>query len=291
MKETSTYIFNYIDYKSYLNDKVSYLASKKKAVKQDIAIKLSCDKSYISKVLKSADSKINFSLEQAININRYFNHSIEESRYFINMIQYAKAQDDNLKFHFYCLLIDAASVFLVTGEEIEHLSVDGNMLREYTQNGNIPAVHMLLQLENYSDISSLCKAFSCSKSKMKSILNFLIKNNYASFDGKKYKHLPLKNLKNSNSGYQIDNIHRLCVENAINKMSKSRNCKVKKYTSKNISMTIPIAISDNHDLEIYSLFMTAIREVVKLSKHEDENNIRAEVCKIISLSFFDPFNE
>ncbi len=91
MKKT---IFDYKENKPYIHEKISASPNKGRGIKRNMAAFLGCQTAYISQVL---NQHVNFSLEQAVKMNQFFEHNKEESRFFLLLVQYQRAGSKDLE--------------------------------------------------------------------------------------------------------------------------------------------------------------------------------------------------
>ena len=87
-------LFDYISYRTYLNDFVQGQDNKGRGWNSKIARNLDCHNSYITLVLKGQSD---FSLEQAWKLNTLLGHTKEQSEYFLLLVQYDRAGTFELK--------------------------------------------------------------------------------------------------------------------------------------------------------------------------------------------------
>lgn len=105
---SSNKIFNYDDYRSYLVDKIEEFPIKGRGVKKKISDYLSFRPTYLSKILTG---KQNLSLEHVVKLNKFFEHSDLESRYFLYLVLLERSNDDSLKDYIKSLARDTRKDF------------------------------------------------------------------------------------------------------------------------------------------------------------------------------------
>jgi len=91
MKKT---IYDYEDYKLYIKESILNAPSKGRGIKLKMAEHLSCQTAFVSQVLNGDP---NFSLEQGVKLNHFFEHTLDEGRYFLLMLQFLRAGSHELK--------------------------------------------------------------------------------------------------------------------------------------------------------------------------------------------------
>lgn len=87
-------LFSTLNYKDYLN---SRLDSGGRGTRAKLAKAIGCQSAYTAQVLRGS---MNFSLEQAETINRFFSHSELDSEYFIRLVLLARAGTKELRQRF-----------------------------------------------------------------------------------------------------------------------------------------------------------------------------------------------
>jgi len=87
-------IFDYECYKEYLNERIQSGPKRGRGVKKNLAEFLRCKTSLISAIL-SGDR--DFSLDQAIQVSRFFSLGLLEKDFFIFMVGHEKAGTQELK--------------------------------------------------------------------------------------------------------------------------------------------------------------------------------------------------
>ena len=90
-------IFDYRDYKVYLQAWIARAPGKGWGLQTQMAIKMGCQTGYVSQVL---NGNANFSLEHAETLNQYIGHNEEEGRFFILLVEWARAGTVDLRKRF-----------------------------------------------------------------------------------------------------------------------------------------------------------------------------------------------
>lgn len=89
-------LFEYTDYKAYLLDRIES-DEQARGLRIKISKFIGCQPSYFSQVL---NSKPHLMLEQASQLNHFFQHTPLEAQYFILLVNYARAGTPDLRRHF-----------------------------------------------------------------------------------------------------------------------------------------------------------------------------------------------
>jgi uncharacterized protein (TIGR02147 family) len=89
-------LFEFADYKAYLNVKLAATGSNR-GQRSALAKHLKCQTAFVSAVL---NAEPHFSLEHAIKINQFLNHTDEEGHYFMLLLQKGRAGSKSLADYF-----------------------------------------------------------------------------------------------------------------------------------------------------------------------------------------------
>lgn len=87
-------IFEFDDYKSYLNRYIQHLPQRGYGFKSRMATAIDCKTSFITQVL---NGHAHLSLEQAEGLNGLLRHHETEAEYFLTMVSFARAGNDGLR--------------------------------------------------------------------------------------------------------------------------------------------------------------------------------------------------
>lgn len=88
--------FDYTDYKAYLNDRIASMPGKGRGERAKLADAIGCQRAFVSHVLQG---DAHFNLEHGDRLNRFLNHSWDESQFFLLLIQLARAGTKSLEEH------------------------------------------------------------------------------------------------------------------------------------------------------------------------------------------------
>lgn len=178
-------IFLYDDYKKYLLEAEISRRSFERGFRSKLAKVIESQNAYVSHVL-NGDS--HFSLEQAIAIADFFEMKKQERKYFLVLVELARAGTRKLKAHF------AEEAKLLREEDSDvQVRLDGvRALPEqeksvYYSSWHYLAVHVLASLPEYNNHQSIAKALSIPEDLTKKVLQFLIQNNILIVEGEELK--------------------------------------------------------------------------------------------------------
>ena len=178
-------VFDFRDYKAFLAFHMAQMPRGGPGFRSELAKALSCQTAYISQVL---NGPANFSLEQGALINRLIGHSREESRFFLLILEYARAGSRELKTHFQELIEEAIDRHLNLKERFkvqERLSESDQLT--YYSDWRFAAVHMLVSIPKFDGPERICEAVDLSLVVVRSTLEFLTRTGLVINEGGKYR--------------------------------------------------------------------------------------------------------
>jgi len=94
-------VFDFDDYKRYLKATFARQPKQGRGMRAKLATEIGCQGAYVSQVLNGA---LHLSVEQAVRVNRFLGHSKDEGRFFLLLVQRARAGDRDTRAHFQELL-------------------------------------------------------------------------------------------------------------------------------------------------------------------------------------------
>lgn len=164
-------IFEYIDYKKYIESKIKSSPSKGRGIKLKIAEFLNCQNTFISQVLNGSP---NFSLEQGAKLNHFFEHSKDESKFFLLLLHSARAGNDELQKYYQ----DEMKDMILKNSDLKKRTDVKYSLKEkdqdiYYSSWLYSAVHILVTIKEFQTIHSTSKRLNIPKDKCIEIFNFL----------------------------------------------------------------------------------------------------------------------
>ena len=164
-------LFDYDDYKLYINELIDGSPSKGRGLKLKMAEHLNCQSAFVSQVLNGIP---HFSLEQAVKINDFFGHTKEQARFFILLLQTARAGTEDLKVFFRSEMREILDKRSNLKNRIDiKKSLNATDQQVYYSSWHYAAIHMLLLIKEFQRMEEISKRLHLSKEKVTEILNFL----------------------------------------------------------------------------------------------------------------------
>lgn len=179
-----TNIYNFICYKSYINESIKMAPNKGRGLKKKIAEELNCQNTYVSHVLSG---KSDFSLEQGKGLAKFFSLNTQETRYLFLLINYKRAGTVELKNFLREEINDIREKNKRIKERVKiNRELPLHAMEEYYSNWTYGAVHMTLLLDGVTTINDIALKLKLDVKIVRSILIFLESIKLISSKGNRY---------------------------------------------------------------------------------------------------------
>lgn len=179
-----TYLFDHLNYKEYLSDRLNDKAPGNLVNRSRLAKAIGCQPSYVSRVI---NEDAHLSLEQAHAANIYLQHSEEESHYFLLLVEWARAGTPALKSHLekFAKLQREQILNLKKRLKIEpHLSGEDQIT--YYSSWHYAAIHTSIGIPGYETIEKVADRFQISRQRVSEVVDFLVQVGLISIKNSKY---------------------------------------------------------------------------------------------------------
>jgi uncharacterized protein (TIGR02147 family) len=163
-------LLEFEDYKPYLAG-ILESSGARSGLRSQIAEAIGCHTAYVTKVTKY---DTDLSLEQAARLNRFLGHTKEESKYFLLLVQKARAGTQELREHFKELMDEMRSKRLVIQNRLkatESLSEASQAI--YYSSWIYSAVHVALSIPKMDNREALSEYLGLSLAQVSEALSFL----------------------------------------------------------------------------------------------------------------------
>jgi uncharacterized protein (TIGR02147 family) len=259
-------IFEYNDYKLYLEEKIISLPSKGRGVKLKIAEHLHCQNTYVSQVL---NGEPHFSLEQGAKLNDFFDHTKEESKFFLLLLHLARAQSLELK-NFYREEIQA---LIIKNSDLKKRTNVKMSLKEkdqdiYYSSWLFSAIHILVTIKEFQTVSQIAKKLNLSKDKTQEILGFLTESGLVQKEGIVYSAGPTR-IHLSKDSPHINRHHTNWRIRAINSIDLN--------LSTDLHFSNVVSMGDKDIVKVREIFIKAIAEARNIIKDSPEEKLHS-IC-------------
>jgi uncharacterized protein (TIGR02147 family) len=168
-------VFEFSDYKRFLGHTEEARKSYERGFRSKLANFIGCQNGYISHVL---NGQAHFSLEQALLIAKFLELTSSEQKYFLLLVEVARAGTTELQQYFATELKVLREAHLNIKERVgdSQILTDKNQSIYYSS-WHYLAVHVLVSLGNYDEAKTISDALKIPDELVSKILLFLIQNN------------------------------------------------------------------------------------------------------------------
>jgi uncharacterized protein (TIGR02147 family) len=164
-------IYSFENYKAYLAKLVAENSQNQKGYRADLCEAVGCQPSYLSQVL---NGKPDFTLEQAHKLNKFFAHEKNEAKYFLLLVEFARAGTPDLRKFF--------------RDEIEQLQQDRmNLKKRLKETEDVPleykqkyystwyyaAIHIALAVPEFQNPQKIAEQFRLPLQVVNDVIHFL----------------------------------------------------------------------------------------------------------------------
>jgi uncharacterized protein (TIGR02147 family) len=255
-------IFEYRDYKVYLNDFIVSRPGKGRGIKAKIAKNLRIHTAYVSQVL---NKYAHFTLEQSVSLSHFLEHTQNETRFFIYLIQLGRSGSHELRTYFQSEIEKFASDQsklknrLETEDEITPIDQ-----QTYYSSWHYTAVHALISVEQFQDREIIRKRLNLSIERINEILEFLLKTGLIDRSGNRFI-MGAMDIHLSDEGPMINKHHSNWRLKAIEALDKK--------TSEDLHYSGIISIKREDALTIKNILIKSLQDVRKIINDSDEEEV------------------
>jgi hypothetical protein len=169
MKAVSVFDFN--AYKPFLKAWIASRPAKGRGEKSKIAAFIRCHSAYVSQVFTAG---AHLSLEQGSLLNEYMGHNLQESRFFLLLLQKDRAGNASLKKHFETEIQEIlASRMLLRNRLANAKTLDPKDQAQYYSSWIYGAVHMLISMPQFQTREAIAQRLGLPLAKITETLSFL----------------------------------------------------------------------------------------------------------------------
>jgi uncharacterized protein (TIGR02147 family) len=165
-------VFDFENYKIYVDETLNIRAQTERGPKSKLAEAMGCRPAYLSQVLNGPQE---LSPEQGQAANRFFGHTLPESRYFLNLILYSRAGTVDLRDYYKDELKKQKEDRLVLKNRVKanRTLAEADQARYYSS-WYFAAIHVLISLEKIKSKEQIADGLGLPLSTVNEALEFLI---------------------------------------------------------------------------------------------------------------------
>jgi uncharacterized protein (TIGR02147 family) len=178
-------IFEYENYKTYIINKINSSPSKGRGIKLKISEYLNCQTAFVSQVL---NANPNFSLEQGVKLNKFFEHTREEAKFFLILLQLGRAGSIELQ-EFFKLeireILDKRSDLTTRFDIKKSLKKVDQQI--YYSSWLYACIHMMIAIPKFNNPEVIARHLNFPRETIVGVLNFLEETGLIKKDGSHYE--------------------------------------------------------------------------------------------------------
>jgi hypothetical protein len=265
-------IFEFQDYKRYLAALIDSQPKGGRGVRSQMADAIGCQVAYISQIL---NGHLHLSVEQAVRANKFFAHSKDEGSFFILLVQYARAGDNDTRAHFHDLLEAELAKRLVLTRRLgmaQGISPEDQVT--YYTAWFYSAVHILVTIPAFQTKTAIAAKLGLSKEQAADILDFLVRTGLVMQKGDRFLPGP--------SQIHLDQHSKLTARSHTNWRVRVLGA-LDSPKETDVHYTGVFSLSSADALKLKALVLKQIEDVIAVVKPSKE-----EQLGIFCVDFFSP---
>lgn len=181
--------FDFKDYRSYLKSALP-TRGEGRGARSKLSEKLGVQKSFLSAVLRGSAE---LSLEQAIRISRHLEHSLEERKLFLLLVEKSRAGSEELRAHFSAEITEV----LQQRQDIRERVRASEALNEsdhvfYYSSWHASALHMCLRVPKLQTLDGLSRYLGVPVPVLERTLEFFLRSGLARQEGGRFQGGPAR---------------------------------------------------------------------------------------------------
>ena len=253
-------IFEYSDFKKYLGDRLSTLGESRGS-RLKLSKLMKVKPSYMSKIFSG---EIRLSLEHIPIINRFLEHTSQESEYMMYLVLYSQAGSKELEGFFKEKMDTIREKKWAKGEWIDNKKeIPAEFQAKYFSDWYYPVINVLTRVSAYQTKTAIASRLKLSLSTVSTALDFLVQIGLAEIKGDRYRMTKNRIHLDGNSTW-ISHYH-----------TNMRQLTLRSYTEPNpesLRYSFIMSVSNEDRDKIQALLrrtIVEIDEIVKQTKSED----------------------
>ena len=185
-------VFKYSDYVQFLNDWIQSRPKKGRGIKAQMAHSIGCNPVHITRVLQKSAV---LTMEQAVRVNIFLELSNLEDRYFMSLVEMARAGNNELKEFVKRRLVEIKEQWEQShrGHKGKTLGLSREDYEIYYGSWIYEALDKLASIPKYQKLDSMCEYLNLSKKEVLAALNFLLEKDLIKKEGNRY----IRDLRNT----------------------------------------------------------------------------------------------
>lgn len=243
-----------------------------RGVRLKMAEFLRCKTAFVSQVL---NQHVNFSMEQTVSLNRFFNHNKEESRYLVLLVQLERAGSEDLRKF---LLSEISEIHSRRKDLKERLNIKDNLdegnQHIYYSTWYYAAIHILLSVPNYQTPDAIAEYLRLPVDTVNDALSFLCSTGLA-FQSEGHYAIGETMIFLSSQSIQM--------QRHLSNWRHQANVVIDRGLGDNFHYSSVISLSEKDIPKVKKLMINFVEECRAITKDSTEESVR-----VMNLDFFKP---
>lgn len=256
-------LFDFNSYKKYVEYVINLKPGRGRGERTKLSAFVGCNTTYISQVL---NGQSHFSLEQAERANRYFNHTQDESHFFILLVETERAGTKELKDYFSRQIQAAIEVRKDLKNRLhfkENLSVE--VQHFYYSHWFITAIHLLTSMPQFQTLRELSYSLGIKEEKIQRALEEMIHFGFLTKDFDKYK--------SGATSIHLGSDSPLIAKHHINWRIQAIQNIEQGFDPKSLHYSSVITVAQSDIKQAREILVEAIEQIRKLVKDSKEDSL------------------
>lgn len=253
--------YDFETYKAYLGVRITQEAADDRSYRARLSEHIRCQQSYLSQVMNGAPD---FTLEQAHRLNQFLHHDKAEAKYFLVLVEMARAGTKELREFFREQATEAKQArFHLKSRLKQTEEISPEAQHTYYSTWFYSAIYIILMIPKYQSIPAIANRFNLPEELVVKVLNFLEESGLVEVKGGKY--LPTK------KRIHLDRNSIFIQRHHINWRSQALQS-VEKNLSDDMHFSTVVSLSLSDFEKVKEIFVQAIenaREIIRPSPEEE----------------------
>ena len=260
-------IFDFQSYRAYLAQLIAGKPGGGRGFKAQMAVTMKCQRSFVTKAL-AKDSSVDLSMEQAIKLNPLLGHSEEEAEYFLLLVQYARAGNEELRGWILKKMKEFLNRRLKMNEELQSrsiLSPEDHM--RYYSSWYYSAIRVAIGVPALQTKEALAKRLNLPMDSVASALDFLVSRGLIEQRGSHY----VQKLQHQ---MHLASDHHLIAKHHTNWRLRALT-ELDHEAARNLHYSFTVTLSQHDALRIRSFLVETIKEIQTRAAPSKEETLYA----------------
>jgi uncharacterized protein (TIGR02147 family) len=259
-------VFEFHSYRTYLSQYIAGKPGRGRGFKAQMAEAMNCQRSFVSKVLTKGSS-VDLSLEQAIKLNALLGHTDEEAEYFLLLVQYSRAGNEELRDYVRKKMKEILNRRLQVSRELQSrnvLSAEDHI--RYYGAWYHSAIRVAVGIPHLQTKEALAKRLKLPLENVARALEFLVSRGLIAQQGDRFFQ------KTDQQQIHLGSDHDLVTKHHANWRMRGLLA-MDQEASRNLHYSFLVTLSEHDALKIRSFLVETLQEIQKRAAPSKEETL------------------